>query len=328
MKNTIGLLFCLLSVVLLAASDGLINMSASSVIGATDESRLSAKLVAPGVTIALLALGSIVVIIKDDLGKLFTWCAILFATLFSFTLSVQGMSIDYAVNDNSSKSSSYIRESNDILIGQLEDDKETNQQYIDKCERDRYFPDKCHRAIADNKRITKEIRALLQKSNESAIAETVDITEAVETKSGISGRLIESIGIYSRAIAVPIMITICMMGFWFFWDALLKDLSSKKPRATDSKSGAIGSKSSKTLLNSVNSSKNSDSSSSSSTKKSSGSIKKPKGEHVKNRVRATKEAEKYLASNGKYPASRKLQELATVGPKVACDVLRELKKSA
>lgn len=318
MKNIIGLILCFLSVLLLASSDGLINMSAASVIGATDDSRSSARLVAIGVTVALLALGSVVVIIKDDLGKLFTWLAVIFASIFSCTLTIQAVAVDYAVNDNSSQSSQYIRGSNDILIDSLQHDKEINQQLIDECERDRYFNDKCHRAIADNKRITREIAALLKKSNESAIAQTVDITEAVETKAGISGALIETIGIYSRAIAVPIMITICMMGFWFFWERIAK---SKKPKATVSATDSSATKTEKPLSKPVNSSK---------TSKNSSNLK-PKAigtKSDKSAIKARTKAIEYYSKHGKYPASRELQSLASVGPKKACDVLRELKSKA
>jgi hypothetical protein len=45
----------------------------------------------------------------------------------------------------------------------------------------------------------------------------VDITDAVEEKAGISATTLERVMIYSRASAVPIMMSILMAGFWLFW---------------------------------------------------------------------------------------------------------------
>ncbi len=215
MRNLICMLLCLAGLVFLTASDALINMSSASMMGSL-ESADSYKSVAVGITVGLLALGSIASILPKGLAQIGLWTVTGIAAVFSGVLTVQAVSIDYAANDHAGAIGSATRSENRKKRKALETERDQLTRKMRECERDNYF-----KPCASTERRLASISDQLSKISDSTVAsikaQQVDITDAVEEKAGISATTLERVMIYSRASAVPIMMSILMAGFWLFW---------------------------------------------------------------------------------------------------------------
>lgn len=291
-KNLTGALLCGAAAAYLATSDALINSSAAQFIGSTEDARLSAEYVAKGVVIALLALGSVMRLIKDDFAKLGAGSSIVLATMFSFSLTVMGASIDFQANESADETNETRQKNNNNAINELKSTKIRYEAIIDECERDNFYTKQCNKTLDLLPAVDAEIMALLSDSNSAATAGTFTIADAIETKSGLSGETLQSISIYTRAVVVPLMLAILTWGFWGFWDELIIDIKRHRGIAPKKhKSGAGSSKTGpaatryqsktlpkpkKLLLNPVNSSKTKKTGSSSARSAGSSSNLKPK----------------------------------------------------
>lgn len=232
-----GMIFCGVSVGLLISSDMSINMAASGIVGANSESRFSAKVVAAGITIALVALGSFSVIIKNSAAQLGIWIVVLIASAFSAALTVQAVSVDYAINDKGGDVYSKRQDGNERMIAMWEDQIYSLQTKMDACHRYERYKN-CQGVDAKIFRLSNKIEDARNENNISEQSKTVDITDAIEEKSGLSGELVEKILIFSRAICVPIMISMLTYGFWRFFE-----LYRQQNRKRTGNSGNNGAKS-------------------------------------------------------------------------------------
>lgn len=221
MRNLVCLLLCGAGALFLTASDAFINISASDVIGSSPESQASAQYVAIGVTLALLALGSIASILNNKLAQMGLWLVVGVAAVYSGVLTVQAVSIDYTANDHSGAIQSERRHANEQKIAQYNFELKELKRKMRECELDRYFTP-CQGTEARIAALSGLIAQSADDNVASKMAQKIDITDAVEQKAGIPGLWVERIGIYSRAIAVPLLMSLLMMGFWFFWERLWK----------------------------------------------------------------------------------------------------------
>jgi hypothetical protein len=225
MKDLICMIFCGVALFFLASSDALINMSSSSVLGSTDDSQLSFKAVAVGITVALLACGSIAHALDNKMAIAGVWFCVALATCFSAVLTIQSASIDYLANDKSNRIQNAVRNNNERSIKDLKDEKREIQKLIDECKKDQHFAS-CALSYRRLEQISTEITKLRRDNSASIRSEEIDITDAVELKAGIDGATLERIGIYSRAIGVPVLISLCMFGFWTFQSRYVKTMAT------------------------------------------------------------------------------------------------------
>jgi hypothetical protein len=216
MKNIVGMCLCLAGVVLLATSDAFVNMSASSVLGSTQDSQFSFKAVAVGITIALLATGSIAHLLNNKLAIGGVWIITILACGFSAVLTIQSTAIDYQANDQSKRIQKNVQNNNDDSIADLKEEKREIQKKIDECKKDQYFAP-CAGSYRRLEAISNQITDLRRENTASVRAQEIDITDAVSAKAGIDGHIIERVGIYLRAIGVPLLISLLMFGFWEFF---------------------------------------------------------------------------------------------------------------
>ncbi len=215
MKNIICMLLCGVGVALLATSDAFVNMSASSVIGSTHDSQFSFKIVAVGITVALLATGSIAHALNHKGAIVCVWLVTIIACGFSAVLTIQSTAIDYQANDQSKRIQKNVQNNNDHSIADLKDEKKQIQKKIDECKKDQYFAP-CASAYRRLASLSTQITNLRRDNTASVRAQEIDITDAVSAKAGIDGHIIERAGIYLRAIGVPLLISLMMFGFWEF----------------------------------------------------------------------------------------------------------------
>lgn len=222
MRNIVCMGLCLAGLILLTTSDALINMSASSMMGSADSAD-SYKAVAIGVTIGLLALGSIAVVIGSTAAQWGLWAVTGLAAVFSGVLTVQAVSIDYAANDHAGAIGSATRAENRSKAKALKEERAMLRMKMKECARDNYFKP-CSSTESRLTEISRELSAISDSTVASVKAQKVDITGAVEQKAGISAQVLERVMIYSRAIAVPLMMAILMSGFWIFWARCFGDV--------------------------------------------------------------------------------------------------------
>lgn len=218
---------CALAALLLAGSDLFINMSSSYVVGSTEESRLSAQLVAIGIVLGLMGLGSLAEMTENKLDNVLVKVVAFIGALFSGALTVQAMSIDYATNDQRGKIQNERQNNNDANIGVYQDELKTLKSKMAECERDRYFKP-CHGTEKRIATLSDRIASINKDTTQSVAVQEVDITYAVEEKSGIAGNWMERAQIYSRAIAVPLMIYWLMVGFWKFFGQYIEERKKKE----------------------------------------------------------------------------------------------------
>jgi len=230
MRNFICMLLCGFGAVFLSTSDAFINKSASAIMGSTGDSAFSHQLVAIGVVIGLLALGSIASITKDRATQCGLWLTVLVAGLFSASLTIQAVSIDYASNDGSGRIEHNRQNGNEKKIERWESEIKMLNKKMKECERDNYFVP-CSITERRLATLSNKIEDALDDTVDSQRAEQIDITDAVEAKSGLPGYVIERVGIYARAFAVPVMMSALMAGFWMFWGRLVGDAPLKRRAA-------------------------------------------------------------------------------------------------
>jgi len=208
-------LLCFAGMAFLGFSDALINFSASSVVGSSPESRTSAQYVAIGITVALAAIGGIFTLVDKELYKVALAFVVLVAALFSAGLTVQGTSIDYAANEHNGSIQHDRRSKNGDKINNYKSELKELRRKMKECERDNYYmPCKMtERRIAA---ITDKMADISDDSVSSKLAQKIDITDAIEAKSGLPAVYIERSIIFARAFAVPLLIAVLSWGFWEF----------------------------------------------------------------------------------------------------------------
>jgi len=219
-------LLCGAAVLFLASSDGMVNIAASNVIGSSAESREAAKQVAIGVVVGLMALGSVVTLLKSKSAVFGVHVVTFIAAVFSATLTIQATSIDYAANDDNGSTERYNRKQNAASIRELKEEKEKLDEKMDECRDDNYYG-ACVSTEARLAQITDEIKELREDNKASVMAQKIDIGDSVQEKAGIPALWLERATIYARAFCVPFMISVLMMGFWMFWGRFTSTLSKK-----------------------------------------------------------------------------------------------------
>lgn len=184
MKNLFCMVFCGVGVILLASSDGFVNMSASYIIGSTGESKTAATLVAVGIVISLLAVGSIISLTKSKPLKIAGVIITIVSATFSAVLTVQATSIDYAANENNVSRESNNRKDNGKQIESWEKEKKALLKMMKECERDRYY-----KPCSGNKEriatLSDKIELAYEENKESRIAQDVEIDYAIEEVAGL-----------------------------------------------------------------------------------------------------------------------------------------------
>jgi len=220
-------LLCGAAVLFLASSDGMVNIAASNVIGSSAESREAAKQVAIGVVVGLMALGSVVTLLKSKTAVFGVHVVTFIAAVFSATLTIQATSIDYAANDDSGSMQRYNRKQNAASIEDLKEEQDTLKDKMDECRDDNYYG-ACAGTEARLAQITDEIKELREDNKASVMTQKIDIGDSVQEKAGIPALWLERATIYARAFCVPFMISVLMMGFWMFWGRFASTLPKKK----------------------------------------------------------------------------------------------------
>jgi len=323
MRNVICMLLCGAGVAYLTASDAFINMSASSVIGSSPESMKSARYVAVGVTIGLLALGSIASVLKCKISQGGLWAITSLAALFSAVLTVQAVSVDYAANDHSGSIQSERRRANNNKIDQYQDELERLNRKMKECERDRYFAP-CR---LTERRIAALSDRIAEASDDNVLskrAQKVDITEAVEEKAGIPGIWLERAGIYTRALAVPFMISILMMGFWAFWGQIWGDYRLKKPKKVGrSELSGTGTTSGTVVTGTKKAQKREPKVEPSTEKSGSAQEAKPKKKAQKTQAKA-EEGRPRISRDDKKRIQQAMYELAVKGEKITVTAVQKM----
>lgn len=208
-------LMCLVGALLLGVSDALINSSASEVVGNNETSRASARYVAIGVTIALAAIGGVITLVKNDFFKFCLGIVAVIAALFSAGLTVQGTSIDYAANEHNGSIQHDRRSKNSDKIDAYKEELGQLKKKMKECERDNYYLP-CRGTERRIATITDKIADISDDSVKSKVAQKVDITDAIEGMSGLDPVAVQRGIIFSRAFAVPLLISVLSWGFWSF----------------------------------------------------------------------------------------------------------------
>lgn len=226
MKNLIGLILCGAGVALLTTSDAMINISASYILGSTEESQQSAKLVAIGISISLIAIGGVLTMINDSVALYGAWTVVIIAALFSAGLTIQGVSVDYATNERGKSVQTFRRDANESKGYDLQIEKSALLRKMEECERDRYYVP-CRSTENRIRDINEKLMKLNDDSVASKLAESVNVSDAVENIAGVSSASIQKLIIFSRAFCVPILIAILSFGFWSYWELIVKDLTKR-----------------------------------------------------------------------------------------------------
>jgi len=311
MKNTVGKYLCGAGVIMLASSDAYTNLAASVILGSSNNSQNGIKFIAVGVVVGLMAMGSLASIVKSGPFKLFLWSIVGVASVFSAVLTIQAVSVDYAANDHGGTIQNERQYANDKKIKQYEREIDSLEKKIKECERDRYFKP-CESAQRRIATLSTLIASASDDSLKAELAKQVDITDAVEEKAGISGQLVERVGIYARALFTPLMMSVLMFGFWEFW-GLCRAEKKRKKKLAETGSGTNETESGTISENRTN------------------LVVKRTGKHTKNRTRLRTLMHEHKTATGHYPtyaeAISKFRKLygRGVGRSLVSEVLAEIK---